>query len=56
MSCQTVEDIADRLGEPLKGLQVPAQIVSRIIYLLREDQRKAQCKVSVEQTLLKSLL
>jgi hypothetical protein len=44
------EDIADRLGEPLKGLQVPPEIVSQIVATLREDQKKAQGKVSAEQT------
>jgi site-specific DNA recombinase len=50
------EDIADRLGEPLKGLQVPPEIVSQIVATLREDQRKAQGKVSAEQTRLESRL
>jgi hypothetical protein len=34
------EDIDDRLGEPLKGLQVPPEIVSQIVATLREDQNK----------------
>jgi site-specific DNA recombinase len=50
------EDIADRLGEPLKGLQVPLEIVSQIVATLREDQKKAQGKVSAEQTRLESRL
>jgi hypothetical protein len=50
------EDIADRLGEPLKGLQVPPEIVSQIVATLREDQKKAQGKVSAEQTRLESRL
>jgi site-specific DNA recombinase len=31
------KDIAERLGEPLKGLQVPRQFVSRIVSSLRQD-------------------
>jgi site-specific DNA recombinase len=31
------EDIANRLGEPLKGLQVPLEVVSQIVTTLRED-------------------
>jgi hypothetical protein len=50
------EEIANRLGEPLKGLQVPPEIVSRIVTTLREDQRQAVGKVSAERTRLESRL
>lgn len=30
------EDIANRLGEPLRGLQVPPEVVSQIVSMLRE--------------------
>jgi hypothetical protein len=35
------EDIANRLGQPLKGLQVPPDVVSQIVATLREDQKEA---------------
>jgi len=45
------EDIADRLGEPLKGLQGPPEIVSQIVATVREDQKKAlgkgQCRANL---------
>ena len=50
------EDIANRLGEPLKGLQVPSEIVSQIVATLREDQKQAVGKVSAERTRLESRL
>jgi site-specific DNA recombinase len=50
------EDIANRLGEPLKGLQVPSEIVSQIVTTLREDQKQAAGKVSVERTRLETRL
>ena len=31
------KDIAERLGQPLKGLQVPQQLVDRIVSSLRRD-------------------
>jgi site-specific DNA recombinase len=43
------EDIANRLGEPLKRLQVPPEVVSQIVTTLREDQRQAVGKVSSER-------
>lgn len=50
------DDIANRLGEPLKGLQVPPAIVSQIVATLREDQNQAEGRVSVEQKRLESRL
>lgn len=50
------EDIINRLGEPLKNLQVPTEIVSQIVDRLRDDQRRARGKVSQERTFLESRL
>jgi site-specific DNA recombinase len=50
------EDMINRLGEPLKNLQVPPEIVSQIVARVRDDQRKAQGKVSGERTFLESRL
>jgi site-specific DNA recombinase len=50
------EDIANRLGEPLKGLQVPSEVVSQIVATLREDQKQAMGKVSAERTRLEARL
>jgi site-specific DNA recombinase len=50
------EDLANRLGEPLKGLQVPPEIVSQIVTKLREDQTQAAGKVSTERSRLEARL
>jgi site-specific DNA recombinase len=50
------EDIANRLGEPLKGLQVPPDVVSQIVTTLREDQKEAGGKVRAERTHLEARL
>ena len=50
------EDIANRLGEPLKNLQVPEEVVSQIVSALRDDQRNAASKVSAERSRLESRL
>ena len=50
------EDIANRLGESLKGLQVPTEVVSQIVATLREDQKQAVGKVSAERTRLEARL
>jgi site-specific DNA recombinase len=50
------EDIANRLGEPLKGLQVPSEVVCQIVATLREDQKQAVGKVSSERTRLETRL
>ncbi len=48
------EVLADRLGEPLRGLQVPPAIVSQIVDALRDDQSKMDGKLSAERTRLES--
>ena len=48
------EVLAERLGEPLKGLQVPPEIVSQIVDALRDDQSKMESKLSAERTRLES--
>ena len=50
------EDIINRLGEHLKNLQVPPEIVSQIVARIRDDQRRARGKVSTERTFLESRL
>jgi site-specific DNA recombinase len=50
------EEIGERLGEPLKGLQVPPEIVSRIVTMLREDQSQSAGRVNAERTRLESRL
>jgi hypothetical protein len=50
------EDIANRLGEPLKCLQVPLEVVSQIVTTLREDQNQTVGKVSAERTRLETRL
>lgn len=49
-------DLADRWGEPLKGLQVPPEIVAQIVTSLREVQRQAKGKISAERSRLESRL
>ena len=43
------EDVANRLGEPLKGLQVPSEVAAGIVRALRIDQENAAGKASSEQ-------
>ncbi|MGB8479616.1 MAG: zinc ribbon domain-containing protein [Acidobacteriaceae bacterium] len=50
------EDIGKKLGEPLKGLQVPPEIVSQIVTSLREDQNKADGRLATERARLGSRL
>ena len=50
------EDIITRLGDPLKNLHVPSEIVSQIVARLREDQRQVRGKTSRERTSLESRL
>jgi hypothetical protein len=50
------EDIALRMGEPLKGLQVPQEVVSRIVAVLREDQSSAGARIAAERTRLEARL
>jgi site-specific DNA recombinase len=42
------EDVASRLGEPLKGLQVPVEVVSQIVSALRADEGQATSKANTE--------
>ena len=44
------EEFAKRLGDPLEGLQVPQEIVSRIVSTLRKDQQQAASKVNTERS------
>ena len=50
------DDIAIRLGEPLKNLQVPQEVVSQIVATLRDDQKNAVSRVSAERAQLDSRL
>jgi hypothetical protein len=50
------EDLALRLGEPLKGLQVPEVVVSQIVATLRNDQQHAVDKVYAERLRLETRL
>ena len=50
------EDIALRLGEPLKGLQVPSEVVTQIVDALRDDERQSSTKVSAELSRLQGRL
>lgn len=43
------EDIAERLGEPLKRLQMPWEFVSRIISMVNKDRRYVADKAKAEQ-------
>lgn len=45
-------DLAQRLGEPLKGLQVLERVVSQIAATLRDDQNQSVNKVSAEHSRL----
>lgn len=50
------EELAQRLGEPLKGLQVPEEVVSRIVATIRKDQQQSASKVSAERSRLEARL
>jgi hypothetical protein len=50
------EDIAQRLGEPLKGLQVPEEVVSQIVTTLRKDQQQSINKTNAERSRLETRL
>jgi site-specific DNA recombinase len=50
------EDLAQRLGEPLKGLRVPEEIVSQIVTEIRKDQQQSASKVSAECSRLEARL
>ena len=46
------EELALRVGEPLKHLQVPPHIVEQIVTTLRDDQKHAASKVNAERSRL----
>jgi site-specific DNA recombinase len=50
------EEIAEKLGEPLEGLQVPPEIVAQIVTAMREDQSEADGKLTAERARLGSRL
>jgi hypothetical protein len=50
------EELAARLGEPLKHLQVPREIVEQIVTTLREDQKDAASKVNADRSRLEGRL
>jgi hypothetical protein len=50
------DDLALRLGEPLKHLQVPSEIVELIVTTLREDQKAAASKVNADRSRLEGRL
>ena len=50
------EVLSERLGEPLKGLQVPPAIVEQIVATLREDQNQAVSRLEKERARLESRL
>ncbi len=50
------EDIALRLGEPLKGLSVPDDVVSQIVAAIREDERHSESKIVSERCRLDTRL
>ncbi len=50
------EDVFFGLGEPLKSLQVPPEIVAQIVSMLREDQEQSGNRLEKERTRLGSRL
>ena len=50
------EELAQRLGEPLKGLQMPEEIVSRIVTAIRKDQQQSVSKTKTERSRLEARL
>jgi hypothetical protein len=48
--------IANRLGEPLKRFQLPPEVVSQVVAMLREVHEKAAGKVSAERAALDARL
>lgn len=46
------EDLATRLGEPLKGIQLPEEVASGIVKALHADRLQAASKASEEQVRL----
>jgi site-specific DNA recombinase len=50
------EILSERLGEPLKGLQVPSEIVARIVAMLHEEQSQVENRLGKERVRLESRL
>ena len=50
------EVLSERLGEPLKGLQVPPEIVTQIVTMLHEDQSQVENRLGQERARLESRL
>ena len=50
------EDLALRLGEPLRGIQIPPEVVTQIVTALREDEKTASTRTSAERTRLETRL
>ena len=50
------EVLSERLGEPLKGLQVPPEIVAQIVAMLHEDQSQIENRLGKERARLESRL
>jgi hypothetical protein len=50
------EVLSERLGDPLKNLQVPSEIVTQIVDTLRNDQKQSDSRLSAERTRLESRL
>jgi hypothetical protein len=48
--------LESRLGEPLKRLQVPPEVVSPIVSTLREDQKRSVSEVSAKRARLEAQL
>jgi site-specific DNA recombinase len=46
------EEIAVRLGEPLKAIQVPREVVSKIVLAVREDEKQYASKTGLERARL----
>jgi hypothetical protein len=46
--------LAARLGEPLKGLQVPSEIVTQIVETLKRDQQRSSEKTNAERSRLEA--
>ena len=49
-------DLSERLGEPLKHLQVPPEIVERVVAMLKQDDANAASKLDAERARLESRL
>lgn len=50
------EALSDRLGEPLKDLQVPSEVVAQIVDALHKDQEQTENQLSADRTRLESRL